>query len=240
MSSRNRLIACAAAVLLAGCGMTPEEEAKQIEEGLLATPGAEEHWRTIKEEFPDDFAALVAKVQALDDADRGDEAKLIEIGANWMLEFQTRILPDAVKAPPKELLAWSAAEGDLYATLQRGAVEQCAQLTMGQSIRIDQSNAVATAAMARRNLAIIRASAAAMRDPQQYPEPSEAAFTRLGDAIAATGLDPKLQAALASESDMLALSPEQQCKIGVAIYAGLRSLPDDAEPEMAAYMMTIE
>ena len=37
---------------------------------------------------------------------------------------------------------------------------------------------------------------------------------------------------------MAALPPAEQCEIGVAVYRGLSALPDDVEPQMAAYMLS--
>lgn len=230
----------AACALLAGCNVSREDEAAAIEAEILATPGAQDLWETIKAEYPDDFDALVAQLQALDFADRRDEVRVEQIGADWLRAFFDRITPMAVKAPAPELIAWSAAEHDLYRTLQRGAVNECAAMTMGEWIFIEDSNAAATSAIARRNAAMVRASAAGERDPQTYAEPDDAAFGELGDAIAETGIDPELQSALGSDEAMQALSVEQQCEIGVAVYAGLSNLPDDVEPAMAAYMLAPE
>ena len=235
---RGTVVMGMACVALASCGVTAEQDAAAIERDILATPGAEELWQTIKQEYPEDFDALVGQVQKLDFTERRDTALLEQIGADWLRSFFDRITPSAVKAPAAEIIAWSAAEHQLYATLQRGAVKECAAMTMGEWIFIDDANAAATAAIARRNAAMVRASAEGTRDPQAYSEPDDAAFGRLGDAIAATGIDPQLQATLGSDDAMRALSPDQQCALGVAVYAGLASLPDDVEPVMAAYMLS--
>lgn len=236
---RIALIGTAVCALVA-CGLSPEDEAAAIERDILATPGAETLWRTIKDEYPQEFDALVSDVQALDWVEQRDTARVEQIGADWLRAFFIKIAPDAVKAPGPELIAWRAAEYDLYATLQRGAVAQCASMTMGDWIMIEQDNAAATAAIARRNTAMVRASAAGRDDPQIYAEPDEAAFQQFGDAIAATGIVPELQAALASDAQMLALSPAEQCEVGVAVYAGLTNLPDTIEPQLAAHMFAPE
>ena len=114
------------------CSMSPEQEAAAIERGILESPGAEVLWATIKEEYPQDFAELIARVQALDNAERFNEQKTKEVGAQWLQDFFARITPDAVKAPQEELLTWSATEAELYQTLQRNAPAECAAMTMGQ------------------------------------------------------------------------------------------------------------
>lgn len=238
--ARKRAAIGAMVLLLAGCGVTPEQDAAAIERDILATPGAQDLWRTIKQEYPEDFDQLVARIQALDYSERRDETKTEEIGGTFLIEFIDRIAPDAVKAPAPELLAWSKAESDLYATLQRGEVSQCAALTMGRSIQVDPTNAVAVSAIARRTGAIVRAAAAASRDPQEYAVPEEADWNRLGNAIAATGLPPALQQTLGSEDALMALNEEQQCEVGVALYTGISNLPDDVEPPMAAFMLGAE
>lgn len=227
----------AACAVMAACGMTPEQDRAAIESDILSTPGSAGLWQTIKDEYPEDFDALVGQIQALDMSERLDPSKGEEIGKVWLQEFFERIGPDSVKAPAAELLVWSATEHELYATLQRSAVNECAAMTMGQWIYVDDGNAPVTAAIARRNAAMVRASAAGRNDPQEYAEPGEAAFNRLGDSIASTGIDPELQAALGSDEAMATLTPAQQCEIGVAVYAGLSALPDEEEPEMAAYML---
>ena len=229
-----------AGVLLASCGFTAEQDRAAIEEGILSTPGSAELWSTIKAEYPEDFAVLVDRVQALDFTERRDESKSEEIGKVWLQEFFDRIAPDSVKAPAEQLLLWSASEHELYSALQRSSVNDCAAMTMGQWIFIDESNTLATSAIARRNTAMVRAAAAGRDNPQEYAEPNDAAFGRLGDSIADTGIDPDLQATLGSDAAMAALSPAEQCEIGVAVYAGLSALPDDVEPEMAAYMLSPE
>jgi len=233
------LITSACAVLSA-CGMTPEQKAAAIEDGILATPGAEDLWATIKQEYPNDFADLVGRAQELDISAENYEELSLQIGAVWSQEFFARIGLDSVKAPGPELLTWSSAESELYQTLQRSAPEQCAAMTMGEWVMIDDGNARATAAIARRNEALVKASAAGRDDPQTYDAPDETDFNRLGDAIASTGIAPELQAALGSDAAMAALSPEEQCEVGVAVYSGLSALPDDQEPEMAAYMLAPE
>ncbi len=228
----------AAYALLSACSLTPEQEAAAIEEGILSTPGAEELWATIKTEYPEDLAMLVQQLQEADVAEIGNEELGEQIGAAWLRDFFSRIGPDSVKAPAAELIVWSATEGELYTTLQRSAVNECAAMTMGEWIFVDAANTVATAAIARRNAAMVRASAAGRDNPQIYTEPGEADFNRLGDSIASTGLDPDLQATLGSDAAMAALSPAEQCEIGVAVYSGLSALPDEEEVELAAYMLS--
>lgn len=228
------------ALTLSACGLSPESNRAAIEKGILETPGAEELWQTVKQEYPEDFGALLDQLQELDLAERLDEGKVEEIGAAWLQSFFTEIAPNAVKAPAEQMIAWSTAEKELYATLQRSDIEKCAAITMGQWIFIEDENAVGKAAVSRRNAAMVRASAAGRDDPQDYAEPGDAAFVQLGDAIAATGLAPELQASLGSDEALAGLSKEQQCEVGVAVYAGLSAMPDDAEPEMAAYMLSPE
>lgn len=241
-TTRNTKLRAAAATMilclsLAACNPLPADESAAIERNILATPGQQELFRTIKQEYPQDFAALVAEIETLDPVQRNNDAWISQVGSRWLQRFFRQISPDAVRAPEPQLLEWSAAEHRLYATLQREAVEQCAGMTMGQWITVDPSIASATEAISRRNAAMVRAAAAGKADPQDYPEPDEAAFARFGSAIAATGLDPQQQAALASDEKMQALDPDQQCAIGVAVYQGLSGLPDDVEPVMAAYVL---
>ena len=231
-------IITSACAVLSACSMTPEEKAAAIEEGILATPGAENLWAAIKEEYPDDFTDLIARAQELDlNADDYEDLSR-QVGAVWSQEFFARIGADSVKAPAAELLEWSGAESELYQTLQRSAPDQCGAMTMGEWVMIDDGNVRATAAIAKRNEALVRASAAGRDNPQTYDAPDEADFNRLGDAIASTGIAPELQAALGSDAAMAALSPEEQCQVGVAVYTGLSALPDEQEPEMAAYMLS--
>ena len=238
--TRRRAVLGAVALLLAGCNMSPEQDAAAIERDILGTPGTFDLWPTIKEEYPEDFAQLIAQIQALDYKDRNNPDVTKQIGGTFLIDLIARIAPDAVRAPAPELLAWSRAESNLYATLKRGAVSECASLTMGKPIFVNQSNAAATSAIARRTVAIIRAAAAAGRDPQTYAEPAEAEWVQLFDAIAATGLPPDLQNALGSETAMQSLTEEQQCDVGAALYAGLSNLPDDVEPHVAAFVLGAE
>lgn len=240
-SKANRIVWIAAAsAVLAACSLSPEADAAAIEADILSTPGSEELWSAIKLEYPEDFAALVAQIQALDFSERRDATKVEQVGATWLRRFFDRITADAVRAPAAELVQWSLEERQLYRTLQANAENECAAMTMGEWIFVDQSNIPVSRAIARRNAAMVRASAAGKRDPQDYGEPSDAAFGRLGDSIAATGLRPELQATLGSNEAMLALTRQEQCEIGVAVYSGLSNLPDDVEPQMAAYMLAPE
>ena len=226
-------------VLIAGCSMTPEEEAAAIERELLELPDGGDLFGAIKEEYPEDLADLVDRVQGLSLAERNGTAGQ-QLGTQFIQEFMTKIGPEAVRAPAEELLIWSATEAELYEALQRSATEACANMTMGSWVFIDEDNKVARAAIQRRNVAMIRAAAAGRDDPQDYGEPSEAQLNQLGDAIAATGLDPDLQATLGNIQAMLELSPTDQCDLGVAYYQGISALPDEIEPTIAAYMFTPE
>ncbi|AWW73856.1 hypothetical protein CD351_05385 [Erythrobacter sp. KY5] len=228
------------ALALAACSAGPESERSAIEASILGTPGQEELWRTIMEEYPEDFAALVKEIETLDEKQRSDEAAIEAIGARWVQAFFERVAPDAVRSPPRQLLAWSKAEHALYTSLQSAAKQQCARLTMGEWITIDPDNQEATAAIARRNAAMVRAASAGRQMPSQYASPDEEDLQQFGNAIAATGLAPPLQAALGSTEQMEALPPPQQCAIGVAVYEALTALPDEDEPVMAAYMLAPE
>lgn len=234
---RKTVLVGVACAMVWACGPIPGDEADAIEQGILATPGAEDLWATIKAQYPDDFAALVEQVRALSPEEQADPDRAEQVGADWLRDFFARIGPDAVRAPAEQLLIWSATEGELYTSLQRASVQDCAAMTMGEWIMVDDKAGAVTAAIARRNAAMVRASAAGRDDPQTYEAPAEADFAQLGAAIAATGIDPELQAALGSDEAMQALSPEGQCAVGVAVYTGLAALPDDSEPRMAAYML---
>lgn len=72
---RIALIGTAVCALVA-CGLSPEDEAAAIERDILATPGAETLWRTIKDEYPQEFDALVSDVQALDWVEQRDTARV--------------------------------------------------------------------------------------------------------------------------------------------------------------------
>ena len=228
----------AASFALTACGTADQQEADAIAQKILETPGAEELWATIKDEYPEDFDALVARLQSLSPSERRDETRTHEIGAEWLREFFARIAPDAVKAPQAEILLWSAKESELYATLQRSSVTQCAAMTMGQWIFFDENDVAATSAVTRRNTAMVKASAAGRDNPQEYAEPTEADFVQLGDTISATGVDPVLQGALSDNSALAALNAQDQCEIGVAVHRGLSDLPDEIEPRMAAFVLS--
>lgn len=234
---RLALIAIASA-LLGACGMTPDQEASAIEQGILAEPSMQELFTTIRTNYPEDFAILVQQLQDANIATPGNEALSEEISAAWLQEFFAKVGPDSVRAPSAELIAWSLTEGELYAALQRSSANECAAMTMGEWVLVDESNVAASAAIVRRNTAMVRASAAGRDNPQTYDKPSEADLNRLGDSIAATGIDPELQAVIGSDVEMAALSPDEQCKIGVAFYTGISELPDDEEPKIAAYMLS--
>ena len=111
-------------------------------------------------------------------------------------------------------------------------------MTMGEWVYVDDKQGAVAAAITRRNAAMVRAAAAGRDTPETYAAPDEADFEQLGKAISATGIAPDLQAALGSDAAMEALPPEDQCKVGVAVYNGLTALPDDLEPRVAAYMLS--
>ena len=225
-------------IALAACQPSPAEERAAIERDILSIPGSEEMWSVIKREYPADFGILVDRLQALDAADRSNRALTKQIGEKWRQEFFAKIAPDSIKAPAEEMLAWSAVESRLFATLQISAVDDCAAMTMGGWISIDESDVAAMRVVEERNAAMVRAAAAGRDDPQDYAEPDEAAFTALGDAIANTGIDPRIQQTLGSQTAMMALPRDEQCELGVAIYRGLNALPDEDEVEMAAFLLS--
>lgn len=227
-----------ACALISGCGLTPEQEADAIEQGILSSPGSEDLWATIETHYPDDFADLVGRLRALDNQERADATRTEAVAAEWLREFFARIGTDAVKAPPKAMLVWSATEGELYSALQRASQDQCAAMTMGEWVYVDDKQGAVAAAITRRNAAMVRAAAAGRDTPEAYAAPDEADFEQLGKAISATGIAPDLQAALGSDAAMEALPPEDQCKVGVAVYTGLTALPDEVEPRVAAYMLS--
>jgi len=229
----------AIACTLAACGTTPEQEREAIERELLSVSEGAELFEVVKEEYPEDIEALVDQVQALSMTERNGQ-RGAEVGASWVQEFLTRIAPDAVKSPAAEMLVWSATEAELYQTLQRSAETECASMTLGEWVTIEDDNTAARAAIQRRNTAMVRAAAAGRDDPQDYSEPSDAQFSQLNDAIAATGLNPDIQAVIGSVPEMQALPVTQQCELGVAFYKAISDLPDDVEPAMAAFMLSPE
>lgn len=164
-SGKLAFIALASAAL-AACGISPEQDRAAIEKGILSTPGAEELWQTIKDEYPDEFDDLLDRVQALNTSERLDRSKPEAIGAQWLQEFFTQIGADAVKAPAAELIAWAKVEHEMYVALQSSAVAQCGQMAMGQWIFIREDNEVAQSAIAKRNAAMVRAAAAGKATPQ--------------------------------------------------------------------------
>ncbi len=224
---------------LSACGATPEQERAELERTLVEESEGAELFAVIQEEYPEDLSVLLDQLQNVDSADR-NEARGKEIGAAWLQDFMTRIGPDAVKAPADALLVWSATEAELYKTLQRGAQSECATMTMGGWVMVEEGNAVVQAAIQRRNTAMVRSAAAGRDDPQEYGEPSQEQLDQLGEAIAATGIDPQVQAVIGSLPDMQALPTPEQCQIGVAFYQGITDLPDDVEPTVAAYMLSPE
>ncbi len=229
----------ALALALSACGVTPEQERAEIERTLVEDSEGAELFAVIQKEYPDDLNALLDQLQDVDPTNR-NEARGKEIGAAWLQDFMTRIGPDAVKAPADALLVWSATEAELYETLQRGAESECATMTMGGWVMVEGSNTVVQSAIQRRNTAMVKAAAAGRDDPQEYSEPSQDQLDRLSDAIAATGIDPNVQAVIGSIPDMQALPIPEQCQIGVAFYQGITDLPDDIEPTVAAYMLSPE
>lgn len=239
----TRILSIAAAIpllILTACGTAPDKELAAIERGILETPGAKDLWTTIKAEYPDHFASLVERIRAMDIEASGASAQIEAEGAKWLQGFFAEIAPDAVAAPPDALIGWSAAESALYSALAESSVQQCAAMTMGDWIVVGRDKAQLAAAIADRNTAMVRAASAGRDDPHTYAAPSQSDFAALGEAIAATGLAPELQAALGSDGTMQALDQEDQCAVGTAVYSGLASLPDDAEPRMAAYMLAPE
>jgi len=222
---------------LAACQPSPEEDRANIERDILSTPGSEELWGAIKREYPEDFAQLIDRIQALNSTERRSEDMGKEIGQAWLKEFFAKIAPDSVKAPAEQLLVWSAAEAEVYAALQRSAPAECAKMTLGDWILIDDRDVTATTAISARNLAVVRAAAAGRDNPQDYAEPSEADFVQLGETISQTGLAPDLQATLGSEAEMRALRSRDQCQLGVAFHQGIVALPDELEPRLAAFLL---
>lgn len=236
---KHLILPLSCAFILAACSLTPEQEAELIERELLNLSDASGLFGTIKEEYPEDFAQLIDQIQAMPLADRNGEPGK-QLGVQFIQDFMTRIVPEATRAPAAELLVWSATEAKLYQTLQRSATDACASMTLGNWIFVDEANSVARSAIERRNVAMIQAAAAGRDDPQSYHEPTEAQFNELGDAIAATGLAPALQATLGDLPQMQTLAIDDQCTLGVAFYRGIAALPDDVEPAVAAYMFAPE
>ncbi len=229
----------AAALSLAACGVPPDDERAAIEREFLNSAESGELFAVIKQEYPDQIDELISQIQAVPAAERSEERGQ-EIGAQWLLAFMEQIGPDAVKAPADTLLVWSATEAELYEALQRSAPEDCAKMTMGGLVMLDDSNNAARAAIERRNAAMVRSAASGRDDPQDYAEPNQDELNRLGDSIAATGIDPELQALFGQVPEMQALPASDQCELGVAFYQGITNLPDDVEPVIAAYMLSPE
>ncbi|MEM7780056.1 MAG: hypothetical protein AAF697_06675 [Pseudomonadota bacterium] len=231
------LFACGAAASIAACGLSPEEEAAAIEKGIMQNPESRELWSTIKTEYPQDFDALITQIQALGISGMQDEERVREVSLQWLQNFFAKIGPDTVKAPASDLLAMSAAEAEFFQTMQTAAVEQCAAMAVGQFVLVDPNNAIAAGAMTDRNTAMIRAAVAGRANPQTYAQPTDAEWAQYQASIAATGVAPYLQAALDSDEELAALSTDEKCDLGVAVYTGIADLDDEAEPVIAAYML---
>lgn len=240
--SRAAPMIAAAACLslsLSACGITPDEERAAVERGILTSPDSGQLFAVIKEEYPEELDDLITQILAVPAAEM-TETRAQDLGAEWIQTFMIEIAPDAVQAPADTLLIWSAVEAELYETLQRSAEDDCAKMTMGGWVVLAGENTAARAAIERRSIAMVRAAAAGRDDPQDYAEPGEAELNQLGDAIAATGLDPDLQALFGQIPEMQALPASDQCAMGAAFYQGITALPDDVEPVVAAYMLTPE
>lgn len=226
-----------AAAMLTACGLTPEAKRAAIEDGIMSNAESRELWLTVKREFPQDYDILLSQLEALDINQMQDQQVIKNVTETWLLDFYARIMPDAGKAPAAEMLAWSAADTRLFEALQKSSVETCASMAMGMPIAIDPGDSEANLAIAARNKAIVIAAAAGQADPQSYGEPEQATFDLWSAAIAARGIEPELQASLASEEEMARLSQADQCRLGVAVQQAVTDLPDEIEPEMAAYML---
>ena len=119
---RGPLAAGLLAAALAGCGVTPEQEARAIEEGIMENPANREMWQAIKANYPDDFARLITRLQALPAAQKRNEAAVTAASGRWMIEFQEAITPDALADPRDQLLALGDANLALFKALQRAVL----------------------------------------------------------------------------------------------------------------------
>jgi hypothetical protein len=230
-------LALGLSVAVAGCAMTPEEEAAMIEQSLLTDTVSSGNWEAIKQGYPKEFAKLVEEIRVEYGKNGKDLPAAAAKAEPWLIAFHDRIRPDVNRAPADALLAWSTADYELLALLEKEDVEQCAKLVRGESTVIRSTIPKVNAAIAERGEMTIRAAAAGRDKPQEYATPSSAQFIDLENAIRKAGLDERLLNALAAPNGMAGLSPPEQCNVGVSLAKAIEALPDKDAAQLTAHML---
>lgn len=230
-------LALALGAALAGCTMTPEQEAAMIEETLLSDKVTSGNWQAIKDGYPKEFAKLVELIRTEYGKNDKDLPAALVKADEWLIGFHETIRPDVNRAPAKALLAWSTADYELLALLEKEDVDQCARLVRGESTIIRSTIPKVNAAIAERGEATIRAASAGRKDPQEYSSPSEAQFVALEAAMRKSGFDDRMFDAFSSPDAMAGFSPPEQCRIGVLLAKSIESLPDQDAAQLTAHML---
>ncbi len=226
-----------ALVVVSACSMTPEQEARQIEKGIMEDPTTRAVWVTIKENHPAEFSEFVERIRAIPDAKLADEAFMTRLGGQWMIDLQNANIPFAVKAPQAELIALTKADLDLYETLRRTSVSACAGLATNGTFEDGNARGATKRVVSQRNVAFFAAVAAGREDPQDYTAPSDDDFALLGESMIGYGVSDRAMAALGDLAALMSLSHAEQCEIGVAVSKAVMDMDEDKAAQMSSYLM---
>lgn len=232
-----------AATIIAKKPVTDETIAADIERGMASTEGGRLYLESIKRNFPDDHRALVASlVQLVRQSEaKGDtpevRQQLQQRAMARAEELLARHRPAVVRAPPLPLSALARASRDFVAQAEREAPEICAAYALGaptlEQVRTmpDSLRLPAT----RMTVAMLDAARAGLDTPVQrdFTRPPQA-MPRLLAKVKAQ-LPPALNAIVGDANAMAARPVADRCRIAVAYYSGMASLPPEDSANLTAY-----
>lgn len=236
MPTRTLLCTLSAALLLAaapptGGAVSPQSVRAQYE----TDPTMGEMFRAVRDDYPDEYARLVAITVEGSEAKRSDP-EMKQRGFDEMRSFVRTKLPMIERAQAADLRGVALAYAVLMHALQRDDTGLCARFATSGFRAADTLPADATKAMVHVNALQIHA----MRHAEASPAPARDALAQ-PDAVAFMAAvakeNPAALPLLRNQAKLNGASDQDKCAVGIAIYDAVASLPEAQAANLIAYLI---
>ncbi|MBA3676436.1 MAG: hypothetical protein H0W74_03425 [Sphingosinicella sp.] len=214
------------------------QDRRNFEAGILDSTGGPV-FQSIQRLFPAEYNRLIDKIFKAAAPHLGDNAALLRAGQVAMADFFKRKMPDAVNAPLPALAAINQSQLDLVKALRKDHATACAQYldagfdgTTTLPLPLQQKAMGVSILM----LEAAKAGSERPRDRSRGSLDEEAAVAWVAK-MAEVEPSPIIQKMLDDDAAQAAATPDQNCQMGIAIYAAIAELPREQAAKMTAYLL---
>ena len=208
-----------------------------FEQGIAQSPGGP-IFASIKVNFPADYARMIDEMIPRVQQNIDDHAALRQIGFEATQKLFLRKVPDLVNAPAATLLELNRRQLAFTRNLQGDDVRACAEYSMsgfGAETQLSAAREAELTAIGAFTIGTAKAGADRARDASRAALDPQAAALWYGRV---TEIEPsaEMKALLSDEALLAKATPEQQCRLGIAIYAAIAAMPEEAGANVAAFL----